>query len=115
MSSAGVFYSHRTLDLVAWIFAGTHISNTREAKAFALLSEEGIAKGIRRVTAVTMDYAFSAMALAASLEKEVYEASDLEGSSLEQVLKYIGDSCMTIFCNSTFATEPMMAALAIIF
>lgn len=27
---------------------GTHISNTREAKAFALLSEEGIAKGIRR-------------------------------------------------------------------
>ncbi|KAL1805210.1 hypothetical protein ACET3Z_028278 [Daucus carota] len=35
------------------LFGGTHISNTREAKAFVLLSEEGIAEGILRVTAVT--------------------------------------------------------------
>ncbi|KAL9164220.1 hypothetical protein ABFS82_06G091000 [Erythranthe guttata] len=63
---------------------GTHISNTREAKAFALLSEEGIAKGIRRVTAVTTDYAFKALELASSLEQEVKEASIAEGSVLEQ-------------------------------
>ncbi|KAL6576680.1 hypothetical protein OROMI_010956 [Orobanche minor] len=62
----------------------THISNTREAKAFALLSEEGIAKGIRRVTAVTLNYAFKAFELASSLEQEINEASKTEGSILEQ-------------------------------
>ncbi|KAK6119391.1 hypothetical protein DH2020_046862 [Rehmannia glutinosa] len=64
--------------------SGTHISNTREAKAFALLSEEGIAKGIRRLTGVTMDCAFKALDLASSLEQEVDEASHTEGSILEQ-------------------------------
>ncbi|CAH1419519.1 unnamed protein product [Lactuca virosa] len=68
----------------AELCGGTHISNTREAKAFALLSEEGIAKGIRRVTAVTTDYAFEAIKKAAALEEEVNQASKLEGSLLEQ-------------------------------
>ncbi|CAN6803257.1 unnamed protein product, partial [Brassica oleracea] len=63
---------------------GTHITNTREAKAFALLSEEGIAKGIRRVTAVTTECAFDAMNVASSLEKEVEDASKAEGSALEK-------------------------------
>ncbi|KAL6293502.1 hypothetical protein ACE6H2_001644 [Prunus campanulata] len=62
------------------------ISNTREAKAFALLSEEGIAKGIRRITAVTTDGAFKAIELAHSLEQEVDEASKAEGSLLEKVV-----------------------------
>lgn len=63
---------------------GTHISNTREAKAFALLSEEGIAKGIRRITAVTTDRAFNAIQLAYSIEQEISDASKLEGSLLEK-------------------------------
>ncbi|KAL8095523.1 hypothetical protein AgCh_036814 [Apium graveolens] len=63
---------------------GTHISNTREAEAFALLSEEGIAKGIRRVTAVTTGSAFKALELASALEAEVNEASKIEGDLLEQ-------------------------------
>ncbi|CAN6930761.1 unnamed protein product [Brassica oleracea var. botrytis] len=63
---------------------GTHIINTREAKAFALLSEEGIAKGIRRVTAVTTECAFDALNVASSLEKEVEDASKAEGSALEK-------------------------------
>lgn len=67
------------------ICLGTHITNTREAKAFALLSEEGIAKGIRRVTAVTTDFAFRAMELASSLEQDVNETSKAEGILLEQV------------------------------
>ena len=68
----------------AELCGGTHISNTREAKAFALLSEEGIAKGIRRITAVTTDCAFKALELALSLEQDVNEASKTEGSLLEQ-------------------------------
>uniref|UniRef100_A0A0D3BME8 Alanine--tRNA ligase n=1 Tax=Brassica oleracea var. oleracea TaxID=109376 RepID=A0A0D3BME8_BRAOL len=63
---------------------GTHITNTREAKAFTLLSEEGIAKGIRRVTAVTTECAFDALNEASSLEKEVEDASKAEGHALEK-------------------------------
>ncbi|KAI3473849.1 hypothetical protein Pfo_028030 [Paulownia fortunei] len=70
---------------------GTHITNTRDAKALALLSEEGIAKGICRVTAVTMDCAFKAVELAASLEQEVNEASKTEGSILEQKVTYLNN------------------------
>ncbi|GKV21314.1 hypothetical protein SLEP1_g31306 [Rubroshorea leprosula] len=68
----------------AELCGGTHLSNTREAKAFALLSEEGIANGVRRITAVTTDCAFEAMKLASLLEQEVTEASMMEGSSLEK-------------------------------
>ncbi|KAL6494838.1 hypothetical protein OROGR_031638 [Orobanche gracilis] len=63
---------------------GTHISNTREAKAFALLCEEGIAKGIRRITAVTTDRAHDAMKTADEFEQEVDAAAKLEGSLLEE-------------------------------
>ncbi|CAN1255168.1 Alanine--tRNA ligase, partial [Linum perenne] len=66
------------------IGTGTHITNTKEAKAFALLSEEGIAKGIRRITAVTTDSAFKALELARSLQQEVDEASKEDGSVLEK-------------------------------
>lgn len=72
------------LSISAELCGGTHITNTREAKAFALLSEEGIAKGIRRVTAVTTDFAFRAMELASSLEQDVNETSKAEGILLEQ-------------------------------
>lgn len=65
---------------------GTHISNTREAKAFALLSEEGIAKGVRRITAVTTDCAYKALELAYSLEQEVNDASKIEASLLEKTV-----------------------------
>ncbi|KAJ0250320.1 Cysteine/Histidine-rich C1 domain family protein, partial [Hirschfeldia incana] len=63
---------------------GTHITNTREAKAFALLSEEGIQKGIRRIIAVTTDCAFDALNTASLLEKEVDDASKAVGSALEK-------------------------------
>ncbi|KAK2664774.1 hypothetical protein Ddye_003348 [Dipteronia dyeriana] len=68
----------------AELCGGTHISNTREAKAFALLSEEGIAKGVRRITAVTTDSAYKAMDSACLLEQEVNDASKIEGSLLEK-------------------------------
>lgn len=64
---------------------GTHISNTREAKAFALLSEEGIAKGIRRITAVTTDRASDAMKVADEFEQQVDDVAKLEGCLLEEV------------------------------
>ncbi|XP_064999514.1 alanine--tRNA ligase-like [Musa acuminata AAA Group] len=72
------------LSISTELCGGTHISNTREAKAFALLSEEGIAKGIRRVTAVTTECAFKALELASSLDAEITESSKSEGSLLEK-------------------------------
>ncbi len=47
---------------------GTHIESTGVAKRFALLSEEGIAKGIRRITAITGQDAIDAHARAAELQ-----------------------------------------------
>ncbi|MQM06933.1 hypothetical protein Taro_039764 [Colocasia esculenta] len=63
---------------------GTHISNTREAKSFALLSEEGIAKGVRRITAVTTDCAINALELAHSFNREIDDASKTDGGLLEK-------------------------------
>jgi alanyl-tRNA synthetase len=47
---------------------GTHIESTSHAKRFALLSEEGIAKGIRRITAITGDEALAAHTRADELD-----------------------------------------------
>ncbi|GAB2296432.1 hypothetical protein Dimus_030551 [Dionaea muscipula] len=72
------------LSYSAELCGGTHISNTKEAKAFALISEEAIAKGIRRMTAVTSDGAFEAIEMACSLKQEVIDASNLEAIMLEK-------------------------------
>jgi alanyl-tRNA synthetase len=77
------------------------ITNTREAKAFALLSEEGIAKGIQRITIVTTNCAFKAMELAHSLELEVDETSKVDESLLEKILFKNFFShllCFVLFC-----------------
>jgi len=66
---------------------GTHLSNTKEAKAFVLLQEEGIAKGIRRITAITMDDATAAIATGAEFESRVTAAGEMEGAALEDEIK----------------------------
>ena len=58
---------------------GTHLSNTKEAQAFALLTEEGIAKGIRRIVCVTGKEAHCAISLAEELEADL---ANLEKISL---------------------------------
>ncbi|KAK9101751.1 hypothetical protein Sjap_019005 [Stephania japonica] len=72
------------LSISTELCGGTHITNTQEAKAFALLSEEGIAKGIRRITAVTTNFASKAKELALAIGQEITEASTSEGSVLEK-------------------------------
>jgi alanyl-tRNA synthetase len=68
---------------------GTHLKNTSEAKSFVLLSEEGIAKGVRRITAVTMDDATAANATASEVEAKVTKAGELEGLDLEAQVKLL--------------------------
>ena len=66
---------------------GTHLTNTKEAEAFVLLSEEGIAKGIRRIVFVTKDDAKKAIATAEefSARLEVTKSTDIE--KLEEEVK----------------------------
>ncbi|KAL1324410.1 hypothetical protein AAHE18_13G087800 [Arachis hypogaea] len=84
------------LSISSELCGGTHISNTREAKAFALLSEEGIAKGIRRITAVTTDRASDAIRVADEFEQHVDNAAKLEGSSLEEKVLYLKSNVETL-------------------
>jgi alanyl-tRNA synthetase len=68
---------------------GTHLTNTKEAEAFVLLSEEGIAKGIRRIFGVTMGDAKKAIALAQEFESKLVAAEALKGEELEAQVKML--------------------------
>ncbi|CAJ1961787.1 unnamed protein product [Cylindrotheca closterium] len=56
---------------------GTHISNTAEAEAFVLVEETAVAKGIRRISAVTRDAAVQAKKEGEKFETLVAEVEAL--------------------------------------
>lgn len=56
---------------------GTHLENTKEAEAFTIIEETAVAKGIRRISAVTKDAAKRAIA-----EGEKFESLILETEAL---------------------------------
>ena len=68
---------------------GTHLKNTSEAQGFVLLSEEGIAKGVRRITGVTMKDAAIATAAASDFEAKLTEAGKMQGTELEAQVKLL--------------------------
>jgi hypothetical protein len=65
------------------------VSNTKEAEAFVILEETAVAKGIRRISAVTGADAIDAIERAASLEKDLssllHRKSQLADRELDQV------------------------------
>ncbi|MDX2116503.1 MAG: alanine--tRNA ligase [Planctomycetota bacterium] len=61
---------------------GTHLSRTGEAKVFALVAEEGVAKGVRRISALTGDAAREANALADRLRARIDGAATLDAKYL---------------------------------
>ena len=65
--------------------SGTHLSNTAEAEAFAIIAEESVAKGVRRIVAFTRGKALEAIALGAKFEAEIAAAGRLEGAEVEKV------------------------------
>jgi len=60
---------------------GTHVGNTKDAEAFVIVEETAVAKGIRRITAVTKDLALEAIREGDQFEVKVAE---LEGMGLEE-------------------------------
>ena len=56
---------------------GIHVVNTAEAEAFALVEETAVAKGVRRITAVTKGLAKKAIEEGKEFEKKIAEAEEL--------------------------------------
>jgi alanyl-tRNA synthetase len=64
---------------------GTHCSKSSDIRSFVIVSEQNIAKGIRRIVAVTGDAALKAKATQASLEAQ------LESCDEEALKKFVKD------------------------
>ena len=65
---------------------GTHVSNTADAHAFALLSEEGIAKGVRRIVGITRGAAQAAIARGEEMRERLTAIAALEDAEMEKEL-----------------------------
>lgn len=65
---------------------GTHVANTAEVKNFKILSESGVAAGVRRIEALTGD---AVIAYYKKMEKEVEEAAALLKASPSNLLEKI--------------------------
>ena len=65
---------------------GTHVATTADAGAFALVSEEGVAKGVRRIVALTGAPARAALAAGEQLKADVAAAAASSGPALDAAL-----------------------------
>ncbi|SGY99551.1 BQ5605_C034g11290 [Microbotryum silenes-dioicae] len=66
---------------------GTHVAKTGDIKEFVLMEEAGIAKGIRRVIAVTGEEAHQASRLANETEAKYASIEKLSGKARDSALK----------------------------
>ena len=62
---------------------GTHLAKTGDAGGFVVLSEEAVAKGVRRITAVTGNRAHDAQANADRIMSKLNALSDAAGDDLQ--------------------------------
>ena len=85
---------------------GTHLSRTGEAEAFALLSEEGIAKGVRRIVGLTRAAARDAIAAGESLSSQLAAVAALGDAELERELPALKAAVAVAACPA-----PARAAL----
>lgn len=60
---------------------GTHLDNTAEAEAFVIVEETAVAKGIRRITAVTKDSAAQAIKEGEKFQATVAESEELSADT----------------------------------
>jgi len=63
---------------------GTHLASTGEAGAFVILSEQALAAGVRRITALTGPAAQAAIVAATNLDRQIDEATTLDDAALAE-------------------------------
>ncbi len=66
---------------------GTHVGGTGELGSFAIIGEEAVAKGVRRITAVTGEPAAAAAAAGDLLERRVAEAAQARDMDLPRLVQ----------------------------
>ena len=67
---------------------GTHLTNTKQAEAFALIEESGIQKGVRRIVGLTRQAAHSARATAADISQRLVSLEAMDaGQTLSNATK----------------------------
>ncbi|KAI8929027.1 tRNA synthetases class II (A)-domain-containing protein [Entophlyctis helioformis] len=69
---------------------GTHVQKTSDIKRFVILEDASLAKGVRRIVAVTGDEAFQYQRLADEFQVKVDDLRKLSGPALEAALKENG-------------------------
>ena len=79
---------------------GTHVRNTGDALAFVIASEEGVAKGIRRVTCLTGSAANEAIANADQFAERIETAFKLTGSELATEQKNLQAEIRKLVCSA---------------
>ncbi|MFZ7120661.1 MAG: alanine--tRNA ligase [Eubacteriaceae bacterium] len=72
---------------------GTHLKNASEAGLFKIISESGIASGVRRIEAVT---GYNAYEYVNNIEKEVNDISQVLKVKPENIMQRIEDALITI-------------------
>ncbi|OBA25137.1 hypothetical protein HANVADRAFT_27522, partial [Hanseniaspora valbyensis NRRL Y-1626] len=76
---------------------GTHVSKTGEIKQFVIIEESGIAKGIRRIVAVSGSEALEVQRLATEYDAHLDQAANMPTSpEKEKKLKELGVSLKTL-------------------
>ncbi|CAG8612833.1 13378_t:CDS:2, partial [Racocetra fulgida] len=71
------------------LFKLSHVAKTGDIKGFIILEESGIAKGIRRIVAVTGEEAQQAIKVADEFRIKIDNISKLQGAELDSALKLV--------------------------
>lgn len=88
---------------------GTHISNTIEAEAFVLVEETAVAKGIRRISAVTKEAARTAMLIGEKFSTLIENAETLDPEMTLDLEKQAGALRKNL--DASFISAPLKAGL----
>ncbi len=79
--------SEKWMDYSVEFCGGTHVNSTGQIGSFAIISEEAVAKGVRRVVAVTGDAAAEAHRHADAVEKRIAAAGGLPDGELAKAVQ----------------------------